>query len=222
MVIYEINMRNPPVIPKWHNEVTSDSKITLAVIDMQKLFLTDKKSPWCDSKLLSIVPKIQNLIETVKPENVIFTRFIPPKNWQDEHGSWRTYYEINQKVTTEFLGTDSLDVIDKLLTYVLNPSVISTRRTTASVFTTGNFPSKIKKKSTKFLIFTGIETDYCVLSSVLDAIHLGYYVIVVMDACASSKKYGQRNAKGIFERFPEQLWITSTRSLIKQLQSSSR
>ena len=71
----------------------------------------------------------------------------------------------------------------------------------------GNFHSKIKKKSTKILIFTGIETDYCVISSVLDAIHLGYYVIVVMDACASSKKQGQKYARGIFERFPEQLWI---------------
>jgi len=213
-------VRNPPAIPKWHAEVTSDSNITLTVIDMQKLFLTDKKSPWHDRKLLSIVPKIQNLIEIIKPENVIFTRFIPPKNWQDERRSWRTYYKINQGITTKILGTDSLDVIDKLLPYVSNPSVISTRKTTASVFTTGSFHSKIEKKSTKFLIFTGIETDYCVLSSVLDAIHLGYYVIVVMDACASSKKYGQRNAKGVFERFPEQLWITTTKKLIKHLQKS--
>ena len=83
-----------------------------------------------------------------------------------------------------------------------------------------NFHSIIKKKSAKILIFTGVETDYCVLSSVLDAIHLGYYVIVVMDACASSKKQGQKHAKGIFERFPEQLWVTTTKELIKHLQKS--
>ncbi|WP_316504952.1 cysteine hydrolase family protein [Nitrosopumilus sp.] len=211
-------MRSAPTVPKWHAEVTSDSKMTLVVMDMQKLFLTDKKSPWHDGKLLSIVPKIQSLLKAVNPENVIFTQFIPPKNWQNEHGSWQTYYKINQGITGEMLGTDSLDVVDKLLPQVLNRAVLSTRKTTASVFTTGNFHSKIKKKSTKFLIFTGIETDYCVLSSVLDAIHLGYYVIVVMDACASSKKYGQRNAKGIFERFPEQLWITTSKQLIRQLQ----
>lgn len=214
-------MQNPPLIPDWHTKVTNQSKITLVIIDMQKLFLTDKKSSWYDKKLNLIVPKIRNLIETIKPKNVIFTQFIPPQNWQDEKGSWRTYYKINDKVTTKFLGTDSLDIIDKLHPYVLNPSVISSRKTTASVFTTGNFYSKIKKKSTEFLVFTGIETDYCVLSSVLDAIHLGFHVIVVLDACASTKKYGQRNAKGIFERFPEQLWITTEKDLIKQLRSSN-
>ena len=213
-------MRDQSVIPKWHGEVSSDSKITLAVIDMQKLFLTDKESPWHDGKLLCIVPKIQRLIRAIKPKNVIFTRFIPPKNWQDERGSWRTYYKINQKITRRFLRADSLDIIDDLIPYVSDTSAVSTRKTTASVFTTGNFHSKIKEKSTKFLVFSGIETDYCVLSSVLDAIHLGYHVIVVMDACASSKKHGKRNAKGIFERFPEQLWITATKELAKQLQTS--
>ncbi|MDH3191655.1 MAG: cysteine hydrolase [Nitrosopumilus sp.] len=213
-------MKNILSIPEWHYEVKTISKITLAVIDMQKFFLTNKKSPWYDRKLLSIVPNIEKLIKKTGIENVIFTRFMPPANWQDEHGSWRTYYHINQKITRKFLGKTALNIIDELTPYISNSSMVSDRKKSASVFTTGSFFSKIKKKSTKFLIFTGIETDYCVLSSVLDAIHLGYYVIVVMDACASSKKNGQKNALGIFERFPEQLWITSTKSLIKQLQNN--
>jgi nicotinamidase-related amidase len=215
-------MNNLPPAPKWHNEVKTSSKMMLVVIDMQKLFLTDKKSPWYDRKLLSIVPNIEELIKKIRIQNVIFTRFMPPISWKDEHGSWRTYFHINQKITRHALGTTALNIIDELLPYISNQTVISNRKKSASVFTTGSFHSKIKKKSTKFLIFTGIETDYCVLSSVLDAIHLGYYVIVVMDACASSKKNGQKNALGIFERFPEQLWITSTKDLLKQFQRSSR
>jgi len=31
--------------PRWHSKIKVDSKITLAVIDMQRLFLTDKKPP---------------------------------------------------------------------------------------------------------------------------------------------------------------------------------
>ena len=203
--------------PEWYEDVKTSSKITLVIVDMQKLFLTDKKSPWMDKKLISIVPNIEKLIKTIGIQNVIFTRFTPPKNWQDETDSWQTYYRINQKITPSILGTEALEIIDNFISYIPN-SVLTSRKKSASIFMAGNFHSKIKKKSTKILIFTGIETDYCVLSSVLDAIHLGYYVIVVMDACASSKKQGQKHARGIFDRFPEQLWVTTTNDLINHFE----
>lgn len=208
--------------PKWHSEIKADSKVTLAVIDMQRLFITEKKSPWCEPKLLSIVPNIKKLIKIIGIKNVIFTRFMPPATWQEEKGSWKTYYRINKKITRSVLGTSALNIVDELYSYITKRSAIANRKKSASVFTSGSFHSKIKKRFTKYLIFTGIETDYCVLSSVLDAIHLGYYVIVVMDACASSKKNGQKNALGIFERFPEQLWITSTKKLTKQLKNNTK
>ena len=204
-------------VPDWHEEVKTSSKITMVVVDMQKLFLTEKKSPWMNKKSLSIIPNIEKLIKTIGIQNTIFTRFTPPKNWQDEQDSWQTYYRINQKITPSILGTEALDIIDNFMPYLPN-SVVASRKKSASIFMAGNFHSKIKKKSTKIMIFTGVETDYCVLSSVLDAIHLGYYVIVVMDACASSKKQGQKHAQRIFERFPEQLWITSTNNLISHFE----
>ncbi|MDH3204662.1 MAG: cysteine hydrolase [Nitrosopumilus sp.] len=212
-------MSNILTVPEWHADVKTNSKTTLVIVDMQKLFLIDKKSPWMDAKLLSIVPNIEKLIKALGVQNVMFTRFTPPKKWQDEQGSWQTYYRINQKITTSILGSDALDLIDNFIPYIQN-SCMASRKKSASIFMAGNFHSIIKKKSTKILIFAGIETDYCVLSSVLDAIHLGYYVIVVMDACASSKKQGQKHASGIFERFPEQLWMTYTNTLIDHVQNS--
>jgi len=199
--------------PEWHADIKTISKITLVVVDMQKLFLTEKKSPWMDEGLSSIIPNIEKLIKNSGIKNIIFTRFTPPKNWQKEQDSWQTYYRLNQKITPDVLGTDALNLIDDFIPYVPN-SVVVSRKKSASIFMAGNFHSIIKKKSARILIFTGVETDYCVLSSVLDAIHLGYYVIVVMDACASSKKQGQKHARGIFDRFPEQLWMTSTNDLL--------
>jgi len=61
-------------------DVKTSSKITLVVEDMQKLFLTEKKSPWMNKKLLSIIPNIEKLIKNSGIQNVIFTRFTPPKN----------------------------------------------------------------------------------------------------------------------------------------------
>ena len=129
-----------------------------------------------DEKLLSIIPNIKKLIKNSRIQNVIFTRFTPPKNWQKETDSWQTYYRINQKITPDILGTDVLNLIDDFIPYVPN-SVVVSRKKSASIFMAGNFHSIIKKKSARILIFTGVETDYCVLSSVLDAIHLGYYEI---------------------------------------------
>jgi len=199
--------------PEWYVDVKTGSKIALVVVDMQKLFLTEKKSPWMNKKLSSIIPNIEKLIKNSRIQNVIFTRFTPPKKWQKEQDSWQTYFRINQKITPDILGTNALNLVDDFIPYIPN-SVVVSRKKSASIFMAGNFHSIIKKKSTKILIFTGVETDYCVLSSVLDAIHLGYYVIVVMDACASSKKQGQKHTRAIFDRFPEQLWVTSTNDLI--------
>ena len=44
--------------PEWHSDVKTSSKITLVVVDMQKLFLTEKKSPWMNKKLLSLFTNI--------------------------------------------------------------------------------------------------------------------------------------------------------------------
>ena len=205
-------------IPEWYEDVKISSKPVLVVVDMQKLFVTEKKSPWADKKLLSVVPNIEKLIKTLGRKNVIFTRFTPPINWKNEKDSWYTYYRINEEITPGIIGTEPLEIIDNFVPY-LSDSTVASRKKSASIFLAGSFHSKIKKKSVKTLIFTGIETDYCVLSSVLDAIHLGYYVIVVSDACASSKKQGQKHAMGIFNRFPEQLWVTSTNDLIDHLKS---
>lgn len=205
--------------PKWHSNVKTGSKMTLVVMDMQKLFVTEKKSPWSDSKLLSIIPNIKKLIKIIGAKNVIFSRFIPPTNWQDSIGSWRTFYRLNKGITRKNIGTDALDVVDQLQSYLTNNKTIADRNRASSIFSAGGFKSKIKKNESKYLIFVGIETDYCVLASALDAMNRGYYVIIVSDGCGSTTKRGHQNALCIFKRFPEQLWITSTDNLIKHLKS---
>ena len=63
----------------------------LLVIDMQKLFLTDPKSPWADPDLLSIVPPIKSLFRAVGAQRTLFTRFAPPEDWQREDNSLKWF-----------------------------------------------------------------------------------------------------------------------------------
>ena len=67
-------------VPDWYKNTKIRSKPTLVITDMQKLFITEKRSPWAEKKLLSIVPNIEKLIKAFRGQNTIFTRFTPPKN----------------------------------------------------------------------------------------------------------------------------------------------
>ena len=189
----------------------------LAVIDMQKVFITDKKSPWADSDLLSIVPNIKSLCNAIEPQRTIFTQFAPPVDWQSEYKSWRTYYYYNRGVTTEVVGTESIEIIDEFIPVIGDPATRLATKKAASAFSSDQFKSEVERDDPLFLVIVGIETDYCVLSTALDAVNQGYYVVIPTDACASSNASGQANAEGIFKRFREQLWITDTNSFLSQI-----
>ncbi|MEM7130277.1 MAG: isochorismatase family cysteine hydrolase [Chloroflexota bacterium] len=210
-------MRREYTIPEWSSTISADSEMMLLVIDMQKLFITDKKSPWSDPDMLELVPNIKALNMGVGAKNSLFTLFRPPVDWQDEHKSWRTYYYYSQKVTTEFLGTEAMEVIDDFMAEVGNPATKIASKKTASAFASPEFNAMIEKADPLFLVICGIETDYCVLATALDALNRGYYVVIPLDACASSAATGQSNAEGIFKRFPEQLWVTDTKTFLEQI-----
>ena len=47
-------------------------------------------------------------------------------------------------------------------------------------------PDLLRRRGTDALVITGAETDVCVLAVVLDAVDLGYRVVLVTDAICSS------------------------------------
>ena len=53
-------MNDVLTVPEWHEEVNLNSKMTLVVVDMQKLFLTDKKSPDRDQDNFVIIYDLNN------------------------------------------------------------------------------------------------------------------------------------------------------------------
>ena len=159
--------------PKWHSKIKAGPSTVLVVVDMQKLFLTERKSPWSSPKLMSIIPNIEKIIKTIGKRNVIFTRFVPPKRWQDHIGSWRTYYRLNRSITRENISEESFKIVDELQPYISKQS-LADRKKSSSIFTYGGFQTKIKLKPAKFVVFVGIETDYCVLAGAVDAMNRGY------------------------------------------------
>jgi isochorismate hydrolase len=56
----------------------------------------------------------------------------------------------------------------------------------ASAFAEPTLLAHLQKREADALIVSGSETDVCVLATVLDAVDLGYRVIVLRDAVCSS------------------------------------
>ena len=207
-----------PYTPPWSKEITPTHS-ALGVIDMQKFFMCDPKSPWNAPNLTSIVPNIHKLIRATTRAKTIFSRFEPPVDWQDDAGNWKNYYHHSIGVTLDHMDTTQGEIISDFDADLLSPLTTTLFKTTASAFYADPFEQILRDRNTTFLILCGVETDYCVLATAIDAVSRGYCVIVPMDACNSSKgQAGQDAAQAIFERFGGQIWITDTNTLVTQLE----
>jgi nicotinamidase-related amidase len=71
----------------------------------------------------------------------------------------------------------------------LTPAIISDK-TRYSAFAEPVLLAHLRERDAGELIVSGSETDVCVLATVLDAVDLGYRVIVVRDAVCSSSDEG--------------------------------
>lgn len=67
------------------------------------------------------------------------------------------------------------------------------------------------------MIVTGSETDVCVLATVLDAVDLGYRVIVVRDAVCSSSDEGHEALLELYHRrYSEQIETADAEQILSR------
>jgi nicotinamidase-related amidase len=84
-------------------------------IDMQRMFA--EATPWQVTWMGMISPAVIELAGRHK-ERTIFTRFIPPDNPQQVHGTWRAYYRKWQDMTRERLPPDMISIMPQLAAFV--------------------------------------------------------------------------------------------------------
>ncbi len=179
-------------------------------VDMQRLFA--EPGEWHTPALMGIAGAVAR-IAAHRPERALFSRFLTPQRAGDAHGQWRTYYQRWQAVTGEHLAPGKLDLI---------PALARTARPGALIDKSGHscFDGKamrpaLDRLGATGLIVTGVETDVCVLATVLDAIDLGYRVVIVEDGVASSSPQGHAAAmSAIYPRYDQQIEVLTTDDLL--------
>ena len=179
-------------------------------VDMQHLFADN--TVWHTPSIPEIVPNILRLTQH-QPSRTIFTRFVTPRYPDEADGAWRTYYRRWTSVTTSEMDPSMLDVMAEFRLFI--PPALVADKPTYSAFESAQFVTLLDSMACGTIVVTGVETDVCVLATVLSAIDRGYRVVIAEDACHSSDPAAHRATMDlVYRRFEDQIEIGTTDEIV--------
>ncbi len=182
-------------------------------IDMQRVFA--EPTAWQMPDFHSIVPNIAAIAQACRGRNM-FSRFVVPHTAEHAHGHWQTYYRRWADFTGAVMPPHLIEIVDALTPYATPDTLID--KFTYSVFEAPDCMQRLAALGTTTIIFTGVETDVCVLASLMTAVDRGYRVIAVADALGSSSQAGHdATLKHVLTRLPDQVEIVSTSEVLAAL-----
>ncbi len=174
-------------------------------IDMQSMFAA---GPWRVPGLAGIVPRVAAIARRW-PERTTFTRFVVPRTAAHAAGAWRRYYESWPDFTGDAVVVDLVAELSQLAVGELLD------KAGYSAFGCGELHARLQAQGVTTVIVTGVETDVCVLSSVLQAVDLGYRVVVATDATASGSQAGhEATLAHVLGRLDQQVELAATASIL--------
>jgi nicotinamidase-related amidase len=182
-----------------------------AAIDMQRLFA--EKTEWASPVVHDIAPRVARIAGHA-PHLTLFTRFLTPARAEDARGQWQIYYRHWSSVLASNVDADLLDLVAPLRRFVPPARIID--KYVHSAFEAPRFQAALDELEADTIIFTGVETDVCVLATALTAIDRGYRTVLVSDAIASSSPLGHDSSlESIYPRFDQQVELIDTDTLLK-------
>ena len=183
------------------------------VIDMQRLFA--EHTEWHTPPLMQILPNV-TLLAQASGARTVYARFITPANPGAAPRQWQAYYRRWASVTTDQMDPALFDLVAPLADLARSGHTID--KPTFSLFGTAEFADLLTRLGTDTLIFTGVETDMCVLASVLPAVDLGLRVIIVTDAVGSSDQAAHdATITHLLPRLSDQIELTDTATILTAL-----
>ena len=170
-------------------------------LDMQNVFAPG--GLWATPWLPKVLPVVEESTRT-HPDRTIFTRFLTPSDPMQVVGLWQDYYRHWEQALRGNLPAEALDLVPSLARFVPPATVVDKMH--YSGFVRSDLNRRLADMKADALVVTGAETDVCVLASVLDAVDLGYRVVVLQDAVCSSSDAGHDALMQVFHgRYSHQI-----------------
>ncbi len=181
-------------------------------IDMQRIFTAE--GPWPTPWMDRVLPVVAELAGR-HPQRTVFTRFITPAQPEEMPGTWQIYYRRWRNATRAELDPRLLDLVPPLVALAPPATVID--KTRYSGFIGSELQAHLVARSADGLIVTGSETDVCVLATVLNAVDLGWRVILVRDAVCSSSDEGHDALLEVYHRrYGQQIETADAEDILRQ------
>ena len=171
-------------------------EVALMVVDMQRGFIEEGAAMEVPPGR-AIIPNIQRLISDCREMTipVIFTRFVYSPKVPNLIGELHDQHK--PPVGCCMLGNESVEIVE-LLQPLESDLIVDKHGYDA--FHNTNLDYALRSLKRRQLIFTGVMTDICVLSTVTSALHHEYQVWVVSDATATIWDNVQQMSIDLFSR----------------------
>lgn len=193
-----------------------DDSAVVVCVDMQRLFL--EPGAWYCPAGLEALPAIRSLV-SAHPERSLFTRFITAETPEAATGTWRRYYRQWHVVTQEEAGTAVLELHPDLKAFAAPERVFD--KWGYDGFGSPKFAAALAERDPGAVIFCGVETDVCVLATVLSAVDLGYRVIVAREAVAGSDATSHESClEMLYRRFDQQVELVALDDILREWKAS--
>ncbi|HEU0154870.1 MAG TPA: cysteine hydrolase [Stellaceae bacterium] len=181
-------------------------------VDMQNMFA--EATPWHTPWMARVLPVVEEIARRHAAQTV-FTRFIPARDAEEARGSWRRYYRRWAEMTVARIEPGLLELVPALARLV--PPAATVDKRVYSPFFDPGLLNLLRERRADGLVVTGGETDVCVLATVIDAVDIGFRVVLVTDAlCSASDRTHDALLTLYRERFSEQIETADAETILAQ------
>lgn len=132
------------------------------------------------SKIRKMLPKLNQFIKEYRQKIgglVIVTTITP---WDKEHLP-KNLQELYTDPATTYYSDDRTGFDEKFHTIEIGSADFIIAKNTYDAFTNPDFVRKLKENNIKYIVMTGIFTDGCVLSTVVNGFSRGYNFVILKD-----------------------------------------
>ena len=145
------------------------SEDLLILIDFQNVYLPGK--PWACPTMEQAIENTLRIIDAPGSPDFVLTQYIAPEN---PVGRWKQYNEEYAEINADAYLCDFPDPVKQIVT---DENVII--KDTYSSMKSPALRSRLEGK--KRVVLTGVVAECCVLATMMEAIDLGYEVVLLCD-----------------------------------------